>query len=384
MSGERILIIDDSQEIVKHLSERVLPNSGFVILHAHDGQTGLELIRANAPDLILLDFNLPQMTGLEVLQEMSRANISTPVVLMTGYGSELSAIEAFRLGAKDYLIKPFTTAEIIETIDRALLQRRLLHDKTELAERLRRLQVESKRQTQQIRALFGFSKAIAKLHHPEKIIAHMLHIATDLTNATGGLFWQPGTDNGPGALYQISATPAASGKPQIQLERRATPSPQTVEVLASGEPQRSASLAGAEIVLKPDLHVCAIVRAPLRLHGVSYGVLSVYTTREGRAFSQQDELLLTFLADYAAIALENAHLIGQTNDQHAYGMNRTTAVSLDLHTSLQTILDQAQRLQGEDLNDKQSAAVKQIQKAGADLAALVNHLRGSLPMQRSA
>jgi K+-sensing histidine kinase KdpD len=130
--------------------------------------------------------------------------------------------------------------------------------------------------------------------------------------------------------------------------------------------------------------VCAIVRAPLRLHGVSYGVLSVYTTREGRAFSQQDELLLTFLADYAAIALENAHLIGQTNDQHAYGMNRTTAVSLDLHTSLQTILDQTQRLQGEDLNDKQSAAVKQIQKAGADLAALVNHLRGSLPMQRSA
>ena len=384
MSGECILIIDDSQEIVRHLAERVLPNSGFSILHAHDGHSGLELIREHNPDLILLDFNLPQMTGIEVLQEMIRAGINTPVVLMTGYGSELSAIEAFRLGAKDYLIKPFTTAEVIETIDRALVQRRLLHNKAELAEQLRRLQVESNRQTQQIRTLFGFSKAMAGLYNPEKIIARMLHIAADLTNAAGSLFWLPGANNVHGTLYEISATPSATGKLQIQSESRATPCPQTAEVLASGAPLRSASLVGKVIVLKPGLYAHAVMHVPLRLHSISFGVLSVYTTREGSAFNQQDELLLTFLADYAAIALENARLIGQTNDQHADGMNRTTAVSPDLHTSLQTILDQTQRLQGEDLNDKQSAAVKQIQKAGADLAALVNHLRGSLPMQRSA
>lgn len=375
MSGECILIIDDSQEIVRHLAERVLPNSGFSILHAHDGHSGLELIREHNPDLILLDFNLPQMTGLEVLQEMLRAGINTPVVLMTGYGSELSAIEAFRLGAKDYLIKPFTTAEIIETIDRALLNRRLLHDKTELAERLRRLQTESKRRTQQFRVLFGFSKAMAKLHQPEKIIARLLRVAAGLTNAAGSLFWSPGADNAHGALYEFSA----AGKPQIQLEPQAALCPQAAEVLASGAPLRSALLVGEDIVLKPGLLAHAALHIPLKLHGVSYGVLSVYTTREGSAFSQHDERLLTFLADYAAMALENARHIGGTNDHPAHGMNGATAVSLDLHASLQTLVDLAHKLQNDGLSDKQRATVTQIQRTSAELAALVNHLRGPLP-----
>lgn len=100
MSGEFILVIDDSREIVKHLTETVLPSFGYHTMHAFDGRSGLEVIRDKEPDLVMLDYNLPQMTGLDVLQQMAQESLKTPVVLMTGYGSELSAIEAFRLGPK--------------------------------------------------------------------------------------------------------------------------------------------------------------------------------------------------------------------------------------------------------------------------------------------
>ena len=124
-------------------------------MHAYDGKSGLEIIRNKKPDLVMLDYNLPQMTGLDVLQQMAQESLKTPVVLMTGYGSELSAIEAFRLGAKDYLIKPFTVDEIVETIDRALVETRLLHDKAELAEEIRRLKVEMSRQNNEMRSGHG-------------------------------------------------------------------------------------------------------------------------------------------------------------------------------------------------------------------------------------
>jgi two-component system NtrC family sensor kinase len=163
MSGECILVIDDSKEIVKHLTERVLPSHGYKTLHAYDGQSGLKLIREEKPNLVMLDFNLPEMTGLDVLQKLAQESMDTPVVLMTGYGSELSAIEAFRLGAKDYLIKPFTVEEIIETIDRALVETRLLHDKQELAEQLRRVKVEMSRQTSEMKTLSNIGKAITSL-----------------------------------------------------------------------------------------------------------------------------------------------------------------------------------------------------------------------------
>lgn len=78
MSGEFILIIDDSREIVKHLTETVLPTFGYRTLHAYDGQTGLELIREKDPDLVMLDYNLPQMTGLDVLQQMAQESLKTP------------------------------------------------------------------------------------------------------------------------------------------------------------------------------------------------------------------------------------------------------------------------------------------------------------------
>jgi DNA-binding response OmpR family regulator len=132
MAGETILIVDDSREIRTLLDEDVLSPMGFTVQTAGDGMAGLELAARCRPDLILLDMNMPRMSGLEMLAALRKTESTVPAILMTAYGSENVAIEAFRLGVRDYIVKPFTPEEIRQSIDRALNESRLARQKEEL------------------------------------------------------------------------------------------------------------------------------------------------------------------------------------------------------------------------------------------------------------
>jgi signal transduction histidine kinase/CheY-like chemotaxis protein len=304
MSGEYILVIDDSIEMVKHLVEDVLPIFGYRTTHAYDGQTGLKLIHKEEPDLIMLDYNLPEMTGIDILQQLAQESISTPVVLMTGYGSELSAIKAFRLGAKDYLIKPFTVDEILETIDRALVETRLLHDKEELAEQLRRVKVEMSRQSNEMKTLFNIGKAITSLLSVDKVLERVLEAASYLTSAEEGTIWLPNEEGNQLRAYEKSGHYSMeSSFPHLSMEE----SP-VGQVMRTGRPLRQSVFSGKGIKVKTGYFAKAVLYAPLKLRGKTVGVLSVSNLTALRSFSKRDEFLLLFLADYAAIALENARV----------------------------------------------------------------------------
>ena len=310
MSGECILIVDDSKEIVKHLADSSLPAFGYKTLFAYDGPSGLELIRAGKADLVLLDYNLPGMTGIDVLQRMAQESISTPVVLMTGYGSELSAIEAFRLGAKDYLIKPFTVDEIVDTIDRALVETRLLYDKQELAEHLRRVKVEMSRQTHEMNTLSSIGKAITSLLSVDKVLARVLEAATYLTNAEDSTIWLPDRS---GTYLRAYEKAGRNGNDSQGLELPLSES-QVGQVMEAGRPLRQSQFSGKGIEFQAGHFARAILYVPLKLRGVTMGVLGVSNYETLQSFSKRDEFLLSFLADYAAIALENARVF-QAADQ---------------------------------------------------------------------
>ena len=310
MSGEFILIIDDSREIVKHLTETVLPIYGYRTMHAYDGKTGLDMIREHDPDLVMLDYNLPQMTGLDVLQQMAQESLKTPIVLMTGYGSELSAIEAFRLGAKDYIIKPFTLDEIVETIDRALVETRLLHDKAEQAEQIRRLKVEMSRQSNEMQTLSNIGKAITTLMNVDKVLLRVLEAATYLTHAEESTIWLP-DDTGKHLRPFDRQTTTQSKLPPPIFPVADSPAG---EVMQSGLPLRQSDMSGRGMKVKEGYFAHAVLYVPLQLRGINMGVLGVSNRTAMNAFSKQDEFLLSFLADYAAIALDNARVF-QATDQ---------------------------------------------------------------------
>ena len=116
-----ILIVDDEANLRKTLAE-ILRARGYCILEADDGATAIELLRSATPDLIFSDWKMPRVGGEEFLQFLRSDSrlASVPVIVITAYGSSHSAIEAVRLGAYDFVTKPFDLDEIVVTAERAL------------------------------------------------------------------------------------------------------------------------------------------------------------------------------------------------------------------------------------------------------------------------
>jgi DNA-binding response OmpR family regulator len=136
MANETILIVDDSAEISSFLKRNALQPLGYQVLTALDGRAGLELALEHNPDLILLDMSMPQMTGMEMLEALRQTLCTSPVIFMTMFGSESIAVEAFRLGVRDYLPKPFGVEEVQEAVERALREARLARERDELLREL--------------------------------------------------------------------------------------------------------------------------------------------------------------------------------------------------------------------------------------------------------
>lgn len=133
--GEKILIVDD-EKIIVELASLLLKKRGFEVLTANDGQKCLELIAIHRPAVVLLDYMMPVLNGLEALKQIRELYPETYVIMFTGKGSEDTAVEVMKAGAADYLQKPFAKNSLQERIEAVLSRRRLdLQNKALLEER---------------------------------------------------------------------------------------------------------------------------------------------------------------------------------------------------------------------------------------------------------
>lgn len=130
--GESILIVEDDKG-TQSLLQRLLSHWGYTVMIASDGQEGLQKALTERPDLILMDLNMPRMSGLEVLYNLREHQSDIPVILMTVFGSEEIVVQALRLGVRDYLSKPFSPDRLQEAAERALAAGRLQRQKELLA-----------------------------------------------------------------------------------------------------------------------------------------------------------------------------------------------------------------------------------------------------------
>jgi DNA-binding NtrC family response regulator len=130
-----ILIIEDEAKM-RRLLELNLGDDGFKTLSAGDAETGLKLLASEPVDLVLTDLKLPGMSGLELLQRAKQQNTALPVVVMTAFGSVETAVEAMKAGASDYVLKPFSLAEIRMVVRKELDVSRLREENRSLREAL--------------------------------------------------------------------------------------------------------------------------------------------------------------------------------------------------------------------------------------------------------
>jgi len=121
MARERILVVDDDEDIRDLLSDR-LESMGYRVLVAEDGKEGLTAIRRQSPDLVFMDIQMPRMNGFDVLEKLKEEQLDTTVIVITAHGNVETAVKSMRLGAYDFIEKPFDTGRIEVVVEKALRQ----------------------------------------------------------------------------------------------------------------------------------------------------------------------------------------------------------------------------------------------------------------------
>ena len=130
MSNETILVVDDEQRIID-LAQMYLEQEGYAVDSATDGAEAYDHIRADEPDLIVLDLMLPGMDGLEICRRV-RADSDVPIIMLTARSDDIDKIVGLELGADDYLTKPFNPRELVARV-KAILRRGGIVDKRDSA-----------------------------------------------------------------------------------------------------------------------------------------------------------------------------------------------------------------------------------------------------------
>ncbi|MBW2569685.1 MAG: sigma-54-dependent Fis family transcriptional regulator [Deltaproteobacteria bacterium] len=138
-SGKRLLIIDD-EENMRHMLSVLLKKSGYIVDAASDGYEGLQMIDRNQYDFILCDIKMPRVDGMEFLKSVGDKIEATTVIMMSAYGTIDTAVKAMKLGAYDYISKPFKTDEVLLTLKKAEERENLKKENVLLKDRIQRIE----------------------------------------------------------------------------------------------------------------------------------------------------------------------------------------------------------------------------------------------------
>jgi two-component system NtrC family sensor kinase len=304
MSGEKILVVDDRKENLLFLADSVLRSEGYEVITAMDGRQALDKALNENPDLIITDLRMPRMDGLEMMAALRKAGANVSVILTTFYGSEQAAIEAFRLGAKDYIVKPYDVAEMLESVERALIEQRLRRETQDLKEGIEvRRHLEER--VRQLHSLCGIGKALTALKEPEEVMRVSVEAAIYLTEADSGQLFL--VDDAT-AILELRAVrgPSESGARCVQ---QATDDQTASRVLETGQAVTSERSTGSRSVV-------ARLAVPVRAGDRVVGALAV-GAKPAYSFSENDRYQLGILTGFVAVALANARLIEELKEQTA-------------------------------------------------------------------
>ncbi|UCC40034.1 MAG: sigma-54-dependent Fis family transcriptional regulator, partial [Candidatus Aminicenantes bacterium] len=133
---DKILVIDDEAGIRSSL-RGILEDEGYSVKTTETGEEGLNFLKAQNFDLILLDIWLPEMDGIEALKKIKMHEENAPVVMISGHGTVETAVKATKLGAYDFLEKPLTLEKVVLTVKNALKQKRLEEENIQLREKIK-------------------------------------------------------------------------------------------------------------------------------------------------------------------------------------------------------------------------------------------------------
>lgn len=292
MHSEKILIIDDSIAIASLLANEILPLGGYEATAALSGEEGLELARQINPALILCDLEMPDINGLDVLRTLKESGLQIPSIMMTAFGSEAIAAQALRMGVKDYIIKPFTTEEMLAAVERALIENRLRN-------KLDRTLDELEEHRQAMVVLHTLSQAVGSGLETSAFLSRIILAAVYSQSAQGGFIAQ--LENGESDQEHQLIIEAAVNLPNWEGRK--------IKIKEDGALHKA--LNNNQISKNIDKSGCWHY-APLMRNQAPVGMMATVSVQEN--IPEHIEHLFSTLSGIAAITIENNQLQSQLKE----------------------------------------------------------------------
>jgi response regulator RpfG family c-di-GMP phosphodiesterase len=308
----RVLIVDD-EKFIRDILADFLGMEGYVVRTAEDGAAALVELD-NAPyDLVISDLKMPRMGGIELLEALGTAAPSALMVIMTGFGTVETAIDAMKRGAYDYILKPFKVEEVIRVVQRGLEKQRLAAENLRLREAL---------------SLYKVSEAIAASLSLDEVLATIRDTAFSELNGDLVSTW---LDDGEGGYFERqrlqqvkdgSSSGAALARPSDPNSLQAPePNGQPDERFGAVAPGafidhyaaystllEQGSRAARFFAVSPALPLVSLVSVPLRMKTRLLGWIAVASFTRQKRFNEGHRKLLSIVGSRAAAAIENARL----------------------------------------------------------------------------
>ncbi len=284
----RVLVVDD-EKVIRDMLADFLGMEGYYVRTAEDGTSALSELTRSHYDLVISDLKMPKMGGIALLDEIARHAPDALTVIMTGFGTVETAIDAMKRGAYDYVLKPFKLDEVVHVVQRGIEKQRMAAENLRLREAL---------------SLYKVSEAIAASLSLDQVLET---VADSCLHEVRGDLISTWLDSGEGTFFERlnirgPGVPADAGLGRLDPERIAEhlrPDPLLLEQGPKGlrffaEP--------------PGLPLYSLVAVPLRIQQRLKGFIALASFTKGRKFDEGQRKLLSIIGSRAAAAIENARL----------------------------------------------------------------------------
>ena len=289
----RVLIVDDEKFIQDILAD-FLGMEGYVVRTAEDGAAALGELNHARYDMVISDLKMPRMGGLELLEAIGDAAPNALTVIMTGFGTVETAIDAMKRGAFDYVLKPFKLDEVIHVVQRGLEKQRLTAENLRLREAL---------------SLYKVSEAITASLSLDEVLATVgdagLHeIDGDMVST-----W---LDDGEGGFFErqrlVKAPPSPEGE-RVRVGLGEFAPAAFIEHFAADSTLLEHGAKGERFFsTRPEASLASLVAVPLKMKGRLVGWICIASFSKNKRFDEGQRKLLSIVGSRAAAAIENARL----------------------------------------------------------------------------
>jgi DNA-binding response OmpR family regulator len=370
-SGEHIFVVENNPDISDLISRQALQPLGYQVTVVKDGSTALKKAVQTPPDLLIANLNLPGLNAKDLLVALASQGVNAPLIVIGKKGQEEDILQAFRMGAADYLHWPARDAEVVSVVERVLRWTHEGHVRARLDRQLKDLNVELQRKVNELTAIVAIGKAVVSITDQHRLFTKIVEGAMQASEADLG--WLMLREE----ASKVFMLTAHCNLPDSWARKLKQPLEDGISSLVS--------LSGETLLIhgKPleRFKVSALGKSaavvPIKVHNEVIGLLLV-VRKKARPFDRAEQTLLEAVADYASISLVNARLfraLEQTAESARAGEKRQNALLESVRQAVWEELDEVKApiellldQRTSPLNGEQRQALRAAQMAMQRLA----------------